>query len=123
MASLLSLSYGQIDTWFRECRFKAVLLNETHMRFVAQVPYNLYFSVGFGPDMDGYDMVVWQAHPNYVVCRDTYSDDDDPPPNDRRPNDYYSVINKNDTHVEFISDRALRTGDPQDFDFALVSLK
>jgi hypothetical protein len=43
------------------------------------------------------------------------------PPPDIRSNDYNTAYIINATHVEFISDRNLSTGDIQDFNVTLVS--
>ena len=53
------LVHAQIDRWFGENRFKAVLLNDTHLRFVAQVVKGDYFAIGFGVSMYEVDMAIW----------------------------------------------------------------
>jgi hypothetical protein len=55
-------SKGCIDSWFSKYRLQAYALNSTHFRFIAQIPLNNYFSVGFGSNMRDVDMILWQAY-------------------------------------------------------------
>ena len=95
------------------------MVNATHVRFSATVPNNHYFSIGFGSTMYSTDMVVWQANSQNSLVLDLWSTGHQTPITDKVQN-YVSTIKFNSTHTSFISDRALQTGDSQDFTITKV---
>lgn len=86
------------------------MLNSTHARFQVTMPQGHYFSIGFGPTMTNCDMVIWQANGKDSRVQDLWSVGRDTPRIDTRQ-DYVSSFTFNETHVSFVSDRKLNTGD------------
>ena len=108
--------------WFNDnTRLKMVLLNDTHIRAIAQVPLNEYFAIGFNTkNMKNCDMVIWLANPSNINQWDCYSTGNYQPPQDSLPNDWSTTYTQNSSHVEFVSDRKVDTGDSQDYAIILV---
>ena len=66
-------------------------------------------------------MVIWQANGLSSVALDTYSYGWSTPPNDPQQ-DYNTTFVYNGTHVTFVSDRKLNTGDKLDYVIPQVRL-
>ena len=70
--------------------------------------------------MTGTDMIIWQASSTSSTSTDLQASGRGRPATDTSQ-DYSTTFNFNGTHVEFISDRKLNTGDPTDFIINMVN--
>ena len=101
--------------------YLTIMLNTTinQFTFIATVPNNNYFSIGFGPTMTNTDMILWQAN-GKIKSRtsDLWSFDLTTPMNDSSQNLYSThVVNANGS-VTFTTLRNMTTPDSRrDFDF------
>ena len=84
------------------------------------MPNNNYFAIGYGVNMAGTDMVIWEANGKSSKALDLYSYGHSKPPVDPIQN-YHSSFTYNSSHIMFTSDRLLDTGDPNDYVIELVS--
>jgi len=84
--------------------------------FVATVPKDQWFSIGFGTSMTDTDMVLWQAK-DAGICKDLYSSGHRVPGTAKdgtgltETQDYTTTVKKEGDNYEFTSTRLLDTGD------------
>ena len=84
------------------------------IRYKVVVPNNQFLAIGYGPSMTGTDMVIWEANGLQSINLDLYSVTHGKPSTDSQQ-DYNTSFVFNGTHVTFTSNRAVFTGDPNDF--------
>ena len=102
--------------------FNIWMKDNNNIRMNVTVPNNHYFSVGFGKTMTNCDMVLWQANGLQSKTVDLWSKGRFTPDTDSQQ-DYNSTFTYNGTHVIFISDRKMNTGDSLDFVIKNVTLR
>lgn len=84
--------------------------------FVATVPNNNYFAIGFGTSMRNTDMILWQAIGEKSVTTDLWSTGHGRPATDSNQNlDSSFMVSPDGKTVKFTTKRFLNTNDSQDF--------
>ena len=84
------------------------------------LPLNQYLGLGFGSSMIHTDMVLFQSSSTPTVS-DLYSTGYQTPNTDSK-NDYSYTFTKNATHVQYVAQRNLNTGESEDYVFKLVRI-